>query len=456
MGLTGAALDPGPCCEEGSRPGNRPNTAGSSKVQEVGALSPAVEARIANYWPKGLATSTPTAELVFVRQVVPEAGPTTSKQAGQALAHTYQLVRWASGAGLPLDRNLFKSKVLDRHAAEHLSKLKGRSGSAARSVLERVGRRSLAPRSSSPQPRLAVVPPIGSRPPTLDVLADFTPRHLAPDRWTRVEPVVAEVVALGEPADARQARAWARPVSYLAAWLDQRHRPVRVDVILAPGTIAEFLSAIDGQVARRSVSSYASILYWLANAHRARLGLDPIASVERRTLGRARRATPASDEMVQRLLTWADRRRGSMKWNARAVILASRGAGAGSRDLLRACCSDVERIDGELVIKLGDPSRTVVVLDRFAEHLEEAATRSAEAGEWLIGNCNDRRLRLANLRNSASLERYDVRLDVAALQLAWRVEVAQILPLAEYLAASGCSSWASLDRVIALLSETAS
>lgn len=422
-----------------------------------------ISGRIAAWSPPG--DNLDGTQQAFVRMVVAEAVPRTDKEARTVLSYCGDYVVWLTQSGHALDvGTVFAEEFVSTYRTQALARRPKGTADAICSHLRRLApgvglggtTRKLV---QAPAP---VVSALAEAPPALsaavaETITSYRPTRVAEDRWAAVAPMVRQAVTAASPARAQRAEDLLRCCAYLAAWVESKHRPVRIDTVLDGATIEAFSAVLArAGVTKRSLATFSSNLHALREAN----GLPLL--VERLQLGRARAKAPYEADEVDAIFRQAARiPTAARRRHAHAGLALSFGAGVKpgvcgwlppesiieQDGLVLVRSVHPERWDDRLAYdedQLADAlgygaavpperARSVVVLDRYADVLLAVRKAAVDAGDRLLlgGTAQRRNGRFCQLMRPGRDSKWVVEVDSKRAQLTWLAEAAA--PLAAQL-----------------------
>lgn len=414
-----------------------------------------ITATIEAYRPRGFDTILDGPErLAWVARVVRQVGWDTSTKARQAMIHTWKFASWLAGSGVGLDARALTLARVDAFAA---SLPTPGSRDAARSYLRRVVG-ATTPADSGPAPAedsSASVP----TPLTAELSAEALSAELegeldavlaADGLLPEAAEFVRDVARRVQPTNSLQLRRVVRNVAPLVRMVVDQHRPLRVDVVFATGTIEHYLQGLcDGNATLKSVATYASVLY----------GIQPCllpahlrGSGARTPRGNKRVELIDESETTARQMRWArTRRNASTRRHSLALIALIRGAGADGGEAARVRAYDdvFTNAAGDVAVRLvatDGTARTVDLHDPWGPLLLACAEEARAANDvWLIGGSTSRRNRASKLAEHAIKCGLDV--DLRRMRDTWRVERCLARDLPALLTELGLARPDSLQRL---------
>lgn len=271
------------------------------------------------------------------------------------------------------------------------------------------------------------------------VLATYVPTTLSAARWDRIAVFTRAAVARAAPLSAQAARDAVRSVAYLAAWVDAAQRPVRVDVVFDPATVAAYVTVLADRMDTPTAAHHRTNVVRVAAAALPGADFSGLPSLARKKPQPP--ATPAQVEAAQR---WALNRRSAKTTRyATAVVLLAAGCGLNSVDAGWATPTDVVAIGAGLGVDVRRPGadgvvtlrRTSFVLPAYADQVRQLAADATAAGDaFLLGGGGVRPRRVETL-----LRVHGGDIDVMALRYQWMLEILDggLLPIETFLAAAG-------------------
>lgn len=363
----------------------------------------------------------------IARAAVATAKPRTRTEARNALRYavTYLTHRHDHGETIAPEA-AFASDAVDhyrRHdltgatgtkaaVASHLKRLHPAVGFAGTTRTTNVDKRAV----TRPAPRPVVEPVTGPNPAVATTIDSWAPTNMHPERWDRIAGVCRHAVTAANPTRPSRARDLLRSASYLAAFTDARHRPLRIDVVFAAATIEHFIAVYANGITTRSAATHASNLHALRDA----VGLPLDVERRRYPVDRSGPYDSADIDDLYRQATHLPtegRRR-----QATAALDVVFGAGATPTEAVAVRPADVATdADGNVTVTLADV--TVPVLADHAATLAGAASAAAANGDrYLLGGRDgSRRNRFNQLFGANELGRWGIDVDSTRARYTWLV-----------------------------------
>jgi integrase len=273
-------------------------------------------------------------------------------------------------------------------------------------------------------------------------IAGWAPRSLSPAAQAFVRGVVAEA-APGTPA---RAKALLFAAGKLAGFGESVGLELEAGVLLHPSTIERFILTGAGTVSPATRRTLRTNLRSLARA------AEPYPQPAPVPLPRERSKAPYSELEISGYLALAAAQ-STVARRTRASALVCLGAGAGliGAELRHLRGSDVvPRSGGLLVIVAGRRARTVPVLERFHEPLEQAAAFAAHG--YLLGGSAPQRRNLTDTLSAALCTDAGLpRLQAGRLRATWLVACAELIGLRAFMHAAGISCSQRLGDLVSYL-----
>lgn len=216
----------------------------------------------------------------------------------------------------------------------------------------------------------------------LEWLEAYRPAEVDPARHEDIRRFVWDCVRqLGWDSDLDGSAAWRvlRELARIASWAVAEGLPLDVEIVLDPDTVERFIAV--GLVGDPSRATYRAVLRRVGPRLTKRAPWQPRpAAVARRQV-----APPYSRLELGQLMEDAALQPTSNRVRAaRALLALGAGAGLDGRWVARVTAADVDRVDGIVMVSVGEPSaRRVPVLGGWDEDVLDLATNAR--GEFLVG-----------------------------------------------------------------------
>jgi hypothetical protein len=409
---------------------------GPPAAVDAPGLADDVEARIVGWWPKDVPDDPVQHAIVDTCRDIAVAGrPGSAKQAGSVLATLRRFLIWLAGTEPDVDLTEGQGLLTPARLAAYLedpaglgARPKG-SADAAMSFLRRLAPAgggltdaveapgldgtavALGVDGDPPAPAPAPAPPaaavnVSGLPHQVGTaIGAYVPQVLPSARWAPIEGFCREVVAASVPRSPAAARSRLRSVAYLAAWVAEARRPVRVDVVFAPGTVVEFVEVLVRRQGDASAAAHRTNLVRVARAVRPGVSFDEMPQVPRRNP-----QGPLSSDDVAAAFAWADGHRSERtRRHCRALVVLAAGAGLDGAEAPWVTPDDVVEVAAGLGVEVRRPDvdgvvhleRTSLVAPAFEARVRQAAADARDAGDqFLVGGFGDRRRRVETLMRS--------------------------------------------------------
>ena len=311
-----------------------------------------------------------------------------------------RFAQWLLAAGHPLDpATAFTPENLSAYRAQALADRPRGSQDAVSSCLRQIAAAIAAlpaPGTTAQNPAPAPVPADRIE----EILTSFVPELIDPSRFARIESLVRVAARATNPSSPARATRAIRNGSYLAAWVENQGRPLRIDVVFHPDTVEEFAAALADSMNTASAATIASSLRSMSRAL-----LSDLAPARRTVHGRpAASNLPYTDAEITYLLSKAGTAH-STKHRRHLTALICLGLGVGpqhsEQDWVRPT-DIVRQDDGRVTVTLTRPTtqttRTITALDPYADRLVDLAQAATDAGDqWLLGGGPARRNRASHM-----------------------------------------------------------
>jgi hypothetical protein len=216
--------------------------------------------------------------------------------------------------------------------------------------------------------------------PGSDWLDAFAQSRLSPDRFARVEAMVRAAAGTCRSTTAARARDMVRFGSYLACWCDTEYLPLRLDVVLHPDTVEEFVAVLDTAVPPRSVATVASVPRTMSACL-----LPGITRSGRRAHPARAAKAPYSDAELRELFSCLQRSRSKKRRHDLAALLAlGLGTGASGQEAALVRPADVKARPDGFEVAFGPSAPAISILHRIesstgvanSDHREQCARRA--------------------------------------------------------------------------------
>ena len=286
-------------------------------------------------------------------------------------------------------------------------------------------------------------------------VAEFVPERIAPERFARVEALVRDAAVRCRSDSSSRHQDLVRNATYLAAWCDDQHLPLRLDVVFHPDTIESFVGYLKGQLPERSLATMASVLRTMASE----LSTEG-PSVNRHTHGARAPKPPYRPDEVAELFAWAERSRSKKRRHDLAALLVlGLGAGASGQEAALVKPEDVTVAPAGVAVVLrrrmaagGWHERRVEVLVEYCEPL--GGLRRVSGG-YLLGGGRSRHSRVYDLCDGSRSGRWPVALDAARLRVTYLAAVAnEANTVAELLERAGVRTLEVYDALLPYLARS--
>ena len=297
----------------------------------------------------------------------------------------------------------------------------------------------------------AAARPVPGQDPRADEVArrieTYAPRDMPSALWEEtLRPFVLPALRASGPVGAPAMERHARVLTLISAWCVEQGIPLGVETVLDPDTVERFCSsALKGLVSRPTYRSCLRMLGrkltktapWTPRPEpmAERKAAPPYSSIEIAALREdaERQATP-------------ERRRGHM-----AIILLGAGAGLDGRWVRKVRGTDVVRLPGAVLVKVGEPrARLIPVLATYEEDLLALAAEAG--GAYLVGGESAHKNTVSDLTAKFEPGHRRPRLEPKRLRSTWIVHhLSAGTRLPELLEAAGTSRIETFDILLKFL-----
>ena len=209
-------------------------------------------------------------------------------------------------------------------------------------------------------------------------IENYTPRDVPGDVWElQLRPFVVPLLHRAAPTSLPTLGQLARVLTLISAWCLEEGIPLDVERVLDPDTVERFTTTALRPIPSRD--TYRTVLRRLGRKLTQEAPWPP--PPER--FGRRHRAVPYTAPELELLMQAAHRQSTTMKRRtALGLIALGAGAGLDGRWVADVRGSHVVRVNGCVVVRVGEPRRrSVAVLKRFEDLVAELAE---EAGSGFI------------------------------------------------------------------------
>ena len=273
----------------------------------------------------------------------------------------------------------------------------------------------------------------------------YTPRRVDPTLWTEtLRPFVLPALRASEPVGIAAMERFARVLTLISVWCVEQGIPLDVERVLDPDTVERFCSK--GLKKSPSRGSYRATLRRLGRELTTTAPWEP-----RPEPMPARKVAPPYSPAELEALIRAARRQSTPKRRRAAVALILLGAGAGldGRWARKVRGTDVERVDGIVVVRVGAPrAREVPVLREFEDELLRLGHEVGD--EYLVGGHTTHRNRTNEIVAKFEDGHDGPRLASNRLRSTWIVaHLTKGTRLPELLAAAGTLRIETFDTLLA-------
>ncbi|MEO8423306.1 MAG: hypothetical protein ABI595_05250 [Actinomycetota bacterium] len=272
----------------------------------------------------------------------------------------------------------------------------------------------------------------------------YAPRDIPGPVWTKtLRPFVIPILRASKPVGLAAMERNARVVTLIAAWCVKQGIPLDIEQVLDPDTVERFCSKALKKTPSRG--SYRATLRRLGRELTTKAPWEP-----RPEPMPARKVAPPYSAKDKRALR-DDVARQSTPHRRRATItlfLLGAGAGLDGRWARKVRGTDVRRVDGVVLVRVGAPRpREVPVLKEYEEELLALA---AEAGDgYLVGGHTTHRNRTNEIVARFEDGHHHPKLEPKRLRSTWIVTHLTLgTRLPELLAAAGTSRIETFDDLL--------
>lgn len=275
----------------------------------------------------------------------------------------------------------------------------------------------------------------------------YAPRDIAASVWTKaLRPFVIPALRASKPAGLAAMERNARVLTLIAAWCVKQGIPLDVELLLDPDTIERFCST--GLKKLPSRGSYRATLRRLGRELTKDAPWEP-----RPEPMPARKVSPPYSKAEMKALrgdvvrqSTTSRRRATT-----ALILLGAGGGLDGRWARQVRGTDVARVNGVVVVSVGEPrAREVPVLKEYEKELLALAQEAGD--EYLVGGHTTHRNRTNEIVARFEDGHGHPRLEPKRLRSTWVVTHLTIgTRLPELLAAAGTSRIETFDTLLAFV-----
>ena len=278
--------------------------------------------------------------------------------------------------------------------------------------------------------------------PVAEAIERFTPRQVSPAAARFAQ----EVVLAAAPETPSRAKAFLYAASRLGAFAEVVGLELVPDVLVRPSVIERFCDPKTTAMSAATRRTVRSSLRVLARAIRPDAPATP-------ALSRERAKAPYSPAQIAAYLALADAQpTPARRMHTSALICCAAGAGLVGGDLKAIIGTDVvERCGGVVVeVRAGRHHRTVPVLSRYCDRLQEAARFAGD--RLLIGGTSTSRRNVTTPLTASLCGGTDlVRLTISRLRATWLCEVAEMIGLRAFMDAAGITCSQRLGDLVAQL-----
>jgi hypothetical protein len=273
----------------------------------------------------------------------------------------------------------------------------------------------------------------------------YTPRDVDPGFWTdTLRPFVLPALRSSKPVGIPAMERFARVLTLISAWCVEQGIPLDVEAVLDPDTVERFCS--NGLKKTPSRGSYRATLRKLGRELTTTAPWEPRPE----PMPARKVAPPYSHDELQALVRAAQQQSTQKRRRAAiALILLGAGAGLDGRWARKVHGTDVERVDGVVVVRVGSPrAREVPVLKGFEDELLRLAHEVGD--EYLVGGHTTHRNRTNEIVAKFEDGHDGPRLASNRLRSTWIVtHLTNGTRLPELLAAAGTFRIETFDTLLA-------
>jgi hypothetical protein len=249
-------------------------------------------------------------------------------------------------------------------------------------------------------------------------LAAYRPAEVDPGRHEDIRRFVWDCVRqLGWDTDLDGAAAWRVlwELARIASWAVAEGLPLDVEVVLDPATVERFIAV--GLAGDPSRATYRAVLRRVGPRLTKRAPWQPRPA----TVARRQVAPPYSRVELGQLMEDAVLQPTSNRVRAaRALLALGAGVGLDGRWVARVVASDVERVDGIVLVSVGEPAaRRVPVLGGWDEEVLELAANAGS--EFLVGGRSTSKNRVGALASWLVVSQGHPRFSASRLRSTWLV-----------------------------------
>jgi hypothetical protein len=272
----------------------------------------------------------------------------------------------------------------------------------------------------------------------------YAPRDIAASVWIKtLRPFVIPALRASQPAGLAAMERNARVLTLIAAWCVKQGIPLDVELVLDPDSVERFCST--GLKKLPSRGSYRATLRRLGRELTKRAPWEP-----RPEPMPARKVSPPYSKVQMKALRGDAARQStpSRRRATTALILLGAGAGLDGRWARKVRGTDVARVHGAVLVRVGEPrAREVPVLEEYEEELLLLAQEAGD--EYLVGGHTTHRNRTNEIVARFEDGHGHPRLEPKRLRSTWIVTHLAIgTRLPELLAAAGTSRIETFDTLL--------
>jgi len=245
-------------------------------------------------------------------------------------------------------------------------------------------------------------------------LATYRPFSPVADGWDdELGAFVRRAVQRLDPHGVASARRVTTVIVYLGDWCVAQAIDLDVEVVFDPDTVERFIASAG--LGDRTAATYRSVLRRIGPKLTRRAPWQPRPA----TVAHRQVAVPYTGVELSALRRDVDRQPTPARRGAgMALVALGAGAGLDGRWVTRVAPEDVTVDEGEVTVRIGDPSaRVVPVLCEFADDVAELAV----GDKFLVGGRSLSRNRASNLAASLELADGTPRLNCGRLRSTWLV-----------------------------------
>jgi hypothetical protein len=249
-------------------------------------------------------------------------------------------------------------------------------------------------------------------------LAAYRPEEVDPARHEDVRRFVWDCVRqLGCDRDLDGSAEWRvlRELARIASWAVSQDLPLDVEVVLDPDTVERFIAV--GLAGYPSRATYRAVLRRVGPRLTKRAPWQPRPT----TVARRQVAPPYSRLELGQLMEDAALQPTSNRVRAaRALLALGAGAGLDGRWVARVTAADVDRVDGVVLVSVGEPApRVVPVLAGWEDEVLDLA--ATDGGEFLVGGFSTSKNRAGALAATLVVGHGHPRFAASRLRSTWLV-----------------------------------